>query len=502
MHYEDFVEIYREAGERTGAIWVRGEPRPDLALTMVVYLTTTYEYSSAMKTLETRRDLGVPREPAKALMAEFEAAAHAAAVTDEATAEANARAFAIELAERSAEGTLREEYRAVVARLGEEPVITREAAARYLEYYKHADLNSGILQQAVEARARARREISAEAVALTERLSAEPNLVLSRVEGELLAGEVGRLIGPLLGASRYEERPKALTQALAIVKTVVVDRAEGWREFNVVSESWRDLDPGEVAERAAEAALRDARYHYLRDFPAGGALPSDPRKAEAEAERRIALRKEHTDTALRTALQLLEPWASALNARLAAVADEQRRRIEAAEAELAARQETLSAAPRPPMPPAQEFGVSARGAELWCQQALLALGIHDAVVTRQSADGGQDIYSDAHRLSVSVKNYAGTVDVIACREIFGVAVAQGRRALLMTSGGLTRDAESFCLAAPVAVIHYDVAAALLRGLNDLGRVLVDAGAPAMEQWPPSGAAGITPFAHLAPSGRP
>jgi hypothetical protein len=465
MDYDDARAMYRTEGKAAGLVWFEGENYSSLAAQMLFHLDDVW--TSVLDHSGLGHLFGTPPKAQEKLSAEFFAAAKKEAVADESVADQNAKSWAVRALHKIAHDLPEEsaDWNAALAEIEAADVATRADAEAYFEYRQHSDLNERVKARAAETRARARTTIRSDVQALTNRLATEPDHLLSRPDAELLAEELGRLIAPIQGPGPSTgTTPVSVNKFIALIKQVVADRADSWREFDESAAEWRTLDPANIAGIAIWRTLNSSGHEYRREFGNPQPLPSDSVEAEREADRRVAERKNHADTAMRMGLELLQPWTDALGVRLKARLAEQ----EAARA-------AAGTAAHPPMPAAQAFGVSPRGAELWCQQALLSLGVHDAIVTRQSSDGGEDIYSTALKLSVSVKNYAGAVDVIACREIYGVAASHQRRAVLMTSGRLTRDAEAFCVRAPVAVIHYDVETARLRGLNGHGQALIDHG---------------------------
>lgn len=122
---------------------------------------------------------------------------------------------------------------------------------------------------------------------------------------------------------------------------------------------------------------------------------------------------------------------------------------------------------RPAPPPApQLYGVSHGGAESLAADWMRHLGVLDAEVTRLTGDGGIDVVAD--RFIAQVKNYAGSVSVSEVRELYGVAVAEAKQAVLFTSGSLTNDAAEFLARVGIPAIRYDAVAGTVAGLNDRG----------------------------------
>ncbi|MES2092497.1 MAG: restriction endonuclease [Actinomycetota bacterium] len=121
--------------------------------------------------------------------------------------------------------------------------------------------------------------------------------------------------------------------------------------------------------------------------------------------------------------------------------------------------------PAPPPEP-QPYGVSHEGAEHLAAAWMRHLGALGAEVTRFSADGGIDVVSE--RYIAQVKNYAGTVPVEELRALHGVAVLEGKGAILLTSGSMTKDASVFADRAGIVVLRYNAIEATIEGLNHLG----------------------------------
>lgn len=142
-------------------------------------------------------------------------------------------------------------------------------------------------------------------------------------------------------------------------------------------------------------------------------------------------------------------------------------------------QERLNRAAPPPDP--QPYGVSHEGAEHLVAAWMRHLGVLDAEVTRLSGDGGIDVESD--RYVAQVKNYAGTVPVEELRALHGVAVLEGKGAILFTSGSMTKDAAEFAERADIVVIRYNAVEATIQGLNHLGAI---AAAEGLESFGPLG----------------
>lgn len=128
-------------------------------------------------------------------------------------------------------------------------------------------------------------------------------------------------------------------------------------------------------------------------------------------------------------------------------------------------------------PAPQPFGVSHDGAERLVAAWMRYLGVDDATVTRVSADGGIDVSSAT--VVAQVKNYIKTVAIVDIRALYGVAVAEGKRAMLFTSGSVSREGASFCDRTKIAVVKYNAVTGQIEGINRLGILAVRSGIPTM-----------------------
>jgi len=146
-------------------------------------------------------------------------------------------------------------------------------------------------------------------------------------------------------------------------------------------------------------------------------------------------------------------------------AHQERRDAEAAESAgaIAARAELVRGRPAS-VPPASPYGVSARGAELLAADWMRHMGVLDAEVTPEKADGGIDVTSDA--FVAQVKHYKGKVSVVEVRELFGVAAARGKSAVFFTSTGHTTEAITFATATEMALFVYSAERGTLAGVTE------------------------------------
>lgn len=131
-----------------------------------------------------------------------------------------------------------------------------------------------------------------------------------------------------------------------------------------------------------------------------------------------------------------------------------------------------------PAPDPQIFGVSHEGAEHLTAMWMRHLGVLDAEVTRYSSDGGVDVASAEY--VVQVKNLTGSVPVQDIRALYGVASADGKRALLFTSGSITVEGLAFATRVHMPLIRYDAVAGTVTGVNEVGKRAVEFSIP--EAW--------------------
>lgn len=126
----------------------------------------------------------------------------------------------------------------------------------------------------------------------------------------------------------------------------------------------------------------------------------------------------------------------------------------------------------PTAPKAQPQRLSHEAYEEYCARWLRSIGWEDAKVTRYSQDGGVDVVTSMH--VVQCKHYdGGYIGAPAVREIFGVATAEAKKAVVITSGRFTTQASAFAEQAEVALIHLDELVGDARSLNRAGRNLID-----------------------------
>lgn len=93
-----------------------------------------------------------------------------------------------------------------------------------------------------------------------------------------------------------------------------------------------------------------------------------------------------------------------------------------------------------------------RHAEIATAEWLRAQGVIDAQPTRHTRDGGEDVTSA--RYAAQTKHWKANVGARDIREIFGVASAGRKQAMVFTRTGYTRDALEFAEDAGVALFVY------------------------------------------------
>lgn len=105
----------------------------------------------------------------------------------------------------------------------------------------------------------------------------------------------------------------------------------------------------------------------------------------------------------------------------------------------------------PPGPLPVPAGVSHEEYEDYCRQVVVSWGYLDAQTSRYVRDGGIDVESE--ELVVQCKHVAGNVRAPEVQAIFGIASSKGKRAVVFSAGGFTKDAISFANEAGVALIR-------------------------------------------------
>jgi hypothetical protein len=120
--------------------------------------------------------------------------------------------------------------------------------------------------------------------------------------------------------------------------------------------------------------------------------------------------------------------------------------------------------PPPPMPEK----ISHQNYESYCRDFMVSWGYLDARITRYSVDGGVDIESE--QLVAQCKHFSkGTVGVREVREIFGVAVSEGKGAIIFTSGKYSAGAKEFADKNNVGLVLLRETDGIARFQNEPGR---------------------------------
>jgi len=105
----------------------------------------------------------------------------------------------------------------------------------------------------------------------------------------------------------------------------------------------------------------------------------------------------------------------------------------------------------PPGPSPVPDGVTHEEYEDYCRQVVVSWGYLDAKTSRYVRDGGIDIESE--ELVIQCKHISGNVRAPEVQAIFGIASSKGKRAVVFSAGGFTKDAISFANEAGVALIR-------------------------------------------------
>lgn len=122
-------------------------------------------------------------------------------------------------------------------------------------------------------------------------------------------------------------------------------------------------------------------------------------------------------------------------------------------------------------PAPQPYGVSTYGAERLVADWLVYLSCQEVVLTQASQDGGIDVETAHHVCQVKYYKNQG-VSVQEVREIFGVASALGKVAMVFTSSDLTAAAYEFANQVGIITVQFNVENSFLVGLNYHGEQLL------------------------------
>jgi len=264
-------------------------------------------------------------------------------------------------------------------------------------------------------------------------------------------------------------------RVLAVLDRYVDKRDAKWCSYyNPTLKRIVELEPGAVLNAVAQeihdrAHNKPPREDYLERWDRGIGVPiglghelspQEQKDQHAETIRQVAELRARFET-------ILEPYEKV-------IAEERLRRLRE-EARMEFERVQLRRNRPAPSPQPQPFGVSNDGAERLVCGWMRHLGNLDAEATRQGADGGVDVESEAY--VAQVKNYRSSVGVEPIRELFGVAAARGKQAIFFTSGSYTTDATRFADVVNLPLLKYDPVGGTLTGENDSGRKVVQDGLP-------------------------
>jgi hypothetical protein len=126
--------------------------------------------------------------------------------------------------------------------------------------------------------------------------------------------------------------------------------------------------------------------------------------------------------------------------------------------------------PLGPMPIVPSDGLSPKEAETHVGQILKFYGLEGVKKTRYSRDGGIDVESDT--AVFQVKHQVAPVGVQVLREIYGVAVAERKRAGVFAKTGFTKEAIVFAEKTGIAVFRY---IPNVRGMTAMSSKLLETG---------------------------
>lgn len=253
-----------------------------------------------------------------------------------------------------------------------------------------------------------------------------------------------------------------------VLSNFVDGTSDRFETFNERTQRFARPDPAEAWRNVGNEVVEIARTQQVHDDilspQARARIAGNPAVARTEDQKReihdqtVAAESEFRDRLW----QLLNPYISVLDTKMNSL------QLQLEQAEAAVRQLRRN---RPaPAPAAQPYGVSPRGAEHLVADWMRHIGILDANVTPEKADGGIDVVSETHL--AQVKHYAGKVSVIEVRELYGVAAARGKQALFFTSTGYTAEATQFAALTEVPLFVYDAEQGLLKGSNALATAMV------------------------------
>jgi Restriction endonuclease len=263
------------------------------------------------------------------------------------------------------------------------------------------------------------------------------------------------------------------TSALnSILRFRVDPELDRWTTFNERAQRFFTLPPIRIAEQLL-SDMDEMIEERIRQLPSvdierpTGTLSAEEQR---EAHERTLAAQDRFEDRLKA---LFEPWnelrEKERRADIQVQIDEKLAKI--AEIEASVRMVETAARNRPaPAPAPQPYGVSPRGAELLVTDWMRHIGILDAYVTPEHADGGVDVSSATHL--AQVKHYTGKVSVVELRELFGVAMARGKQGLFFTSNGYTADALTFAKMTNLPLFVYNAEQGSLRGITTEAQALL------------------------------
>jgi hypothetical protein len=127
---------------------------------------------------------------------------------------------------------------------------------------------------------------------------------------------------------------------------------------------------------------------------------------------------------------------------------------------------------RAPAPPAQSFGVSARGAEELVSAWMEHLGYPSAMVTPYRRDGGIDV--STRDFDIQVKNWdRDYIPVSAVRELYGVASANRKRCLFFSRSSYSADSIDFANKVGMGLFLFDAESGTLSPVNTDAKYLIE-----------------------------
>jgi hypothetical protein len=263
------------------------------------------------------------------------------------------------------------------------------------------------------------------------------------------------------------EKSKHASSLNSILRFRIDAELDRWTIFNEPAQRFYTVPPlglqdhilGLMNKRIDEAIKQLPDIDFQRPLKTQSA-----HERESAHERTLGAERNH-EQSLR---ELFEPWEQLHEKELQAHV---RAQMDEALAKIAELETAIRSRPAP-APDPQPYGVSPRGAELLVTDWMRHIGIVDAQVTPEQADGGIDVSSKTH--IAQVKHYTGNVSVVELRELFGVATARGKQGLFFTSNGYTADALAFASIAHLPLFIYNAEQGSLKGITTEARAMLAA----------------------------